>query len=219
MNNGKETSLQEDVNIVDVLVVIDADQQTTLNSLNLNLEVNIDSKNDELSSNTAEEAPAEPTKSAETEVRKKDDNDDDHDDNKVNDSTNTSSSTTNNYNNNDNDHVDDKKLNELHNIVDEHHVISLVSSNIIIDTATASTAAATITPASLSIQNDERKKDNFQTIMANSSKRIRQVHERANSLGKMYQSSSSRRVSFAENDCDLVTGYLEPANPWASGRR
>lgn len=29
--------------------------------------------------------------------------------------------------------------------------------------------------------------------------------------------NSLRRVSFPVNDNDLVTGYLEPANPWASG--
>lgn len=29
--------------------------------------------------------------------------------------------------------------------------------------------------------------------------------------------SSARRVSFPENDAELVTGYLEPANPWATG--
>lgn len=28
---------------------------------------------------------------------------------------------------------------------------------------------------------------------------------------------SSRRVSFPDNDSELVTGYLEPANPWATG--
>lgn len=27
-----------------------------------------------------------------------------------------------------------------------------------------------------------------------------------------------RRVSFPAQDCDLVTGYLEPANPWASSK-
>lgn len=30
-------------------------------------------------------------------------------------------------------------------------------------------------------------------------------------------SSSSRRVSFPLHDNGLVTGYLEPANPWANG--
>lgn len=29
--------------------------------------------------------------------------------------------------------------------------------------------------------------------------------------------SAVRRVSFPENDAELVTGYLEPANPWATG--
>lgn len=41
--------------------------------------------------------------------------------------------------------------------------------------------------------------------------------ERSNSAGKLYH--SNRRVSFPENDSELVTGYLEPANPWASGKR
>lgn len=30
--------------------------------------------------------------------------------------------------------------------------------------------------------------------------------------------TKSRRVSFPESDSDLVTGYLEPANPWAEGQ-
>lgn len=29
--------------------------------------------------------------------------------------------------------------------------------------------------------------------------------------------TTARRVSFPENDAELVTGYLEPANPWATG--
>ncbi|KAJ6639951.1 Protein phosphatase 1 regulatory subunit 37 [Pseudolycoriella hygida] len=44
-------------------------------------------------------------------------------------------------------------------------------------------------------------------------KKIKQ-QDRSNSTGKLYQ--SCRRVSFPVNDCDLVTGYLEPANPWAT---
>lgn len=31
--------------------------------------------------------------------------------------------------------------------------------------------------------------------------------------------STARRVSFPENDAELVTGYLEPANPWATGEQ
>lgn len=46
-------------------------------------------------------------------------------------------------------------------------------------------------------------------------KRLKHVQVRSNSTGKLYQ--SSRRVSFPENDSELVTGYLEPADPWASG--
>ncbi|XP_055323374.1 mucin-5AC [Sitodiplosis mosellana] len=42
-------------------------------------------------------------------------------------------------------------------------------------------------------------------------KRLKHVQVRSNSTGKLYQ--SSRRVSFPENN--LVTGYLEPADPWA----
>lgn len=44
-------------------------------------------------------------------------------------------------------------------------------------------------------------------------KRLKHVQVRSNSTGKLY--SSSRRVSFPENN--LVTGYLEPADPWAYG--
>lgn len=47
-------------------------------------------------------------------------------------------------------------------------------------------------------------------------KRLKHVHVRSNSTGKLYQ--SSRRVSFPENDSELVTGYLEPADPWACGK-
>lgn len=46
-------------------------------------------------------------------------------------------------------------------------------------------------------------------------KRLKHVQGRSNSTGKLYQ--SSRRVSFPENDSELVTGYLEPADPWACG--
>ncbi|KAG4080169.1 hypothetical protein HA402_008240 [Bradysia odoriphaga] len=41
-----------------------------------------------------------------------------------------------------------------------------------------------------------------------------QQPDRSLSTGKLY--SDCRRVSFPVNDCDLVTGYLEPANPWAT---
>lgn len=41
------------------------------------------------------------------------------------------------------------------------------------------------------------------------------IFGRFNSAGKLYR--SERRVSFPENDSELVTGYLEPANPWAQG--
>lgn len=47
-------------------------------------------------------------------------------------------------------------------------------------------------------------------------KRLKHVQIRSNSTGKLYQ--SSRRVSFPENDSELVTGYLEPADPWACGK-
>lgn len=46
-------------------------------------------------------------------------------------------------------------------------------------------------------------------------KKLKHVQGRSNSTGKLY--SSARRVSFPENDSELVTGYLEPADPWASG--
>lgn len=46
-------------------------------------------------------------------------------------------------------------------------------------------------------------------------KKLKHVQGRSNSTGRLY--SSSRRVSFPENDSELVTGYLEPANPWACG--
>lgn len=46
-------------------------------------------------------------------------------------------------------------------------------------------------------------------------KKLKHVQGRSNSTGRLY--SSSRRVSFPENDSELVTGYLEPADPWACG--
>lgn len=46
-------------------------------------------------------------------------------------------------------------------------------------------------------------------------KRLKHVQVRSNSTGKLYQ--SSRRVSFPEHDSELVTGCLEPADPWACG--
>lgn len=49
----------------------------------------------------------------------------------------------------------------------------------------------------------------------NSARKIKMVQERSNSTGKLY--NASRRVSFPENEKELVTGYLEPADPWASG--
>lgn len=49
-------------------------------------------------------------------------------------------------------------------------------------------------------------------------KKLKHVHVqgRSNSTGRLY--NSSRRVSFPENDNELVTGYLEPADPWACGK-
>lgn len=47
-------------------------------------------------------------------------------------------------------------------------------------------------------------------------KRLKHVQVRSNSTGRLY--NSSRRVSFPENDSELVTGYLEPADPWACGK-
>lgn len=47
-------------------------------------------------------------------------------------------------------------------------------------------------------------------------KKLKHVQGRSNSTGKLYH--ASRRVSFPENDSELVTGYLEPANPWACGQ-
>lgn len=46
-------------------------------------------------------------------------------------------------------------------------------------------------------------------------KKLKHVQGRSNSTGRLY--NSSRRVSFPENDSELVTGYLEPADPWAFG--
>lgn len=46
-------------------------------------------------------------------------------------------------------------------------------------------------------------------------KKLKHVQGRSNSTGRLY--NSSRRVSFPENDSELVTGYLEPADPWACG--
>lgn len=45
--------------------------------------------------------------------------------------------------------------------------------------------------------------------------KINKQPDRSNSTERLYQ--DCRRVSFPVNDCDLVTGYLEPANPWATG--
>lgn len=47
-------------------------------------------------------------------------------------------------------------------------------------------------------------------------KKLKHVQGRSNSTGRLY--SSSRRVSFPEKDNELVTGYLEPADPWACGK-
>lgn len=46
-------------------------------------------------------------------------------------------------------------------------------------------------------------------------RRLKHVQVRSKSTSKLYQ--SSRRVSFPENDSELVTGCLEPADPWACG--
>lgn len=182
MNNGaNQTSLQEDVNISDVLSV-SLDEQTLLETANFYQLTDSDNcSNDEVSATNTSET--------EDSIIKNSGSSSSGDEN---DSSSISCMSTNN------NAVVDKTQIVLHNIVED------IASSL----ANASSTATTLLQ-----QNDERKV-HFQPIMANT-KRIRQVHERANSLGKMYQ--SSRRVSFAENDCDLVTGYLEPANPWASG--
>lgn len=61
--------------------------------------------------------------------------------------------------------------------------------------------------------NVESMSDN--TATADEIKKLKHVQGRSNSTGRLY--SSSRRVSFPENDSELVTGYLEPADPWACG--
>lgn len=89
------------------------------------------------------------------------------------------------------------------------------------DTTTAATAAITVTAI-------EPEKDSLnvagnnvveticdEVTTAEDIKKLKHVQGRSNSTGKLYQ--SSRRVSFPENDSELVTGYLEPADPWASG--
>lgn len=66
----------------------------------------------------------------------------------------------------------------------------------------------------LNAPNIETIRDDISSTTADI-KRLKHVQVRSNSTGKLYQ--SSRRVSFPENDSELVTGYLEPADPWAYG--
>lgn len=58
--------------------------------------------------------------------------------------------------------------------------------------------------------------DDISSTTEDIKQRLKHVQVRSNSTGKLYQ--SSRRVSFPENDSELVTGYLEPADPWACGK-
>lgn len=51
---------------------------------------------------------------------------------------------------------------------------------------------------------------------ANKSRLLDRSETGAGGLGS--RKMSARRVSFPDNDSELVTGYLEPANPWATGK-
>lgn len=99
-------------------------------------------------------------------------------------------------------------------------------------TATTSTMTIKIPPSPPKSSHSESstknkvavlKPPNFETICDDISsttkdikQRLKHVQVRSNSTGKLYQ--STRRVSFPENDSELVTGYLEPADPWACGK-
>lgn len=73
----------------------------------------------------------------------------------------------------------------------------------------------TITNRTTTTTNTRSINDIFINKMPFLKKTYRKSYERTNSAGKAYQ--TGRRVSFPENDSELVTGYLEPANPWATG--
>lgn len=89
--------------------------------------------------------------------------------------------------------------------------ISLSITSVPITCSTQTITNRTTTTASTRSINDI-----FINKMPFLKKPYRKTYERSNSAGKIYQ--TGRRVSFPENDSDLVTGYLEPANPWASGK-
>lgn len=88
----------------------------------------------------------------------------------------------------------------------------------------ANTTTTTTTPTSRSIQNmfsgkmPHVVKSYKATLGVKIPRSSSKLYERSSSAGKIILSAAGRRrVSFPENDAELVTGYLEPANPWASG--
>lgn len=93
---------------------------------------------------------------------------------------------------------------------------SIVPVSISVSSVPITCSTQTITNRSTTTASTRSLNDIFINKMPFLKKTYRKTYERSNSAGKIYQ--TGRRVSFPENDSELVTGYLEPANPWATGK-
>lgn len=119
-------------------------------------------------------------------------------------------------------------------ISDTTIIPSHIASTTTLTTSSIETDSATAIPADVNSSNCNLEKNNLpegvrvlrnvasnvETISncistSEDIKKLKHVQGRSNSTGRLY--NSSRRVSFPENDSELVTGYLEPADPWACG--
>lgn len=144
-------------------------------------------------------------------------------------STDDSSKSNNIQNENESNASNDVKITTKITMSTEQFAEPPINAELLANkTSNASTPTIGNPSSSSSISKLAKKKavqllsaPNFETIRDDISsttekiKRLKHVQIRSNSTGKLYQ--SSRRVSFPENDSELVTGYLEPADPWAYG--
>lgn len=134
--------------------------------------------------------------------------------------------------NNSNDPCNQNKDSSNESLSNDQHTenIKMVAHESIGETVVATTASSTAALTSPAIDSNSAKTKKKITLLAEPNveticddiasttediKRLKHVQVRSNSTGKLY--NSSRRVSFPENDSELVTGYLEPADPWACG--
>lgn len=117
-----------------------------------------------------------------------------------------------------NEQVHDQNLNDNGTAAAPHSIVTAVPFSISVSNSSVpiTCSTQTITNRSTTTASTRSINDIFINKMPYLKKTYRKTYERSNSAGKIYQ--TGRRVSFPENDSELVTGYLEPANPWATGK-